>query len=152
ALYDPSPLTAPLLSPVAELRTPSPTQTHLFDTQESPRANGLFRAAHIAHAKQASMSSEHAAPMSLQERALHERQGGTPNSVAAGKSAALAKSPTMGMTPGSASREPNPWQQVQAGKKGHKKSKSTATGVPSGRGIGGGGQPLPVNEGERKGG
>ncbi|KAK3110975.1 hypothetical protein LTR53_014215, partial [Teratosphaeriaceae sp. CCFEE 6253] len=130
--------------------------THLFDKQESPRANGLFRAAHIAHAKQASMgmSGENATtPMSLQERALHERQGGTPHPVtAAGKTAAVAKSPTAGMTPGSASREPNPWQQVQAGKKGHKKSKSTATGVPSGRGIGGGGQPLPVNEGERKGG
>ena len=144
AFHDPSPLTAPLLSPVAELRTPSPT--HSFDRMESPRTNGLFKATHIANAsKQAEQRGENGAPpMSLRDRSLHERQGSAANS---GK--LPAKSPTTsGVTPTSGSGNPNPWQQVQTGKKGHKKSKSTS--APSARGAGG--QAVPVNESERKGG
>ena len=147
AFHDPPPLTAPLLSPVAELRTPSPTQAHVFDRQESPRTNGLFKSTHMANAAKQADRGENGAPMSLQDRALHERQGSAPNPIAAGK--VPAKSPTTtGPTPTSANGNANPWQQVQTGKKGHKKSKSTS--APTTRGAGG--QPVPVNESERKGG
>ncbi|TKA77954.1 hypothetical protein B0A55_05795 [Friedmanniomyces simplex] len=162
AFHDPPPLTAPLLSPVAELRTPSPTQAHVFDRQESPQtANGLFKAAtHLAHLKQ----TENTLPLSLNTKQHHERQGSAPtttnnisSAAATNGKVAAARSPTKttaaaaGLTPTSAvgAGNLNPWQQVQAGKKGHKKSKSTS--APTARG-GGGGQALPVDAGERKGG
>ncbi|KAK3634032.1 hypothetical protein LTR56_015500 [Elasticomyces elasticus] len=144
ALYDPPPLTAPLLSPVAELRTPSPTQAHLFDRQESPRtANGLFIAAtqHMAHARHA----ENSHPPGLNTR--HDRQPSVPGTSAAA-SGRPAKSPTSAMTPISASGNTNPWQQASTGKKNHKKSKSTS--VPVARASGA--QPLPLDASERKGG
>ncbi|KAK1078810.1 hypothetical protein LTR33_006919 [Friedmanniomyces endolithicus] len=143
AFHDPPPLTAPLLSPVAELRTPSPTRAHVFDRQESPHAtNGLFKAAtHLAHLKQ----TENNLPLNLNTK--HERASSALNpSPTAGKA---AKSPTgvgSALTPTGGNL--NPWQQVQAGKKGHKKSKSTSAPVARG----GGGQALPVDAGERKGG
>ncbi|KAK0977585.1 hypothetical protein LTS01_013050 [Friedmanniomyces endolithicus] len=145
AFHDPPPLTAPLLSPVAELRTPSPTQAHVFDRQESPHAtNRLFKAAtQLAHLRQ----TENNLPLNL-NTTKHERASSALNpSPAAGK---VAKSPTAlassALTPTGGNL--NPWQQVQAGKKGHKKSKSTSASVARS----GGGQALPVDAGERKGG
>lgn len=136
---------APLLSPVAELRTPSPTHPRGFDSQDLPEANGgLVKAAKIANAKQA----EKEATESRENRGPridsgHERRGSAPNPV--------NNKPAPGSKPGpqpqaSTQHNQSPWQQVP--KKGHKKNKSSATKPPNGSG----GHPLPANESERKGG
>ena len=132
---DISPLTAaPLLSPVAELRTPSPTHK-AFETQHSPqKPNGFVKAAQIANAKQADRS-ENVRPIDTK----HERKGSMPNSAASKP----AKSPILPSPLSAASQ--NPWQQAPT-KKGHKKNKSSV-GPKTQQG-----QPLPVNDAERKGG
>lgn len=138
--HDPTPLIAPLLSPVVELRTPSPTRVHAFDKQESPQANGLTKAAKIANAKQAS-GFENGPPLASAE-SRHERKGSAPNPTLNKP----ARSPTM-LTPTStlsATANQNPWQ--QATRKGHKKSKSSV--APRSPQV----QPMPTNESERKGG
>lgn len=137
-----APVPAPLLSPVAELRTPSPTRSNAFE-RDSPQTNGLIRAARFANSKQAERG-ENEVPLSPTSKG-HERKGSAPNPT----SAQPAKSPTL-PTPtvtGSASQNQNPWQ--QATRKGHKKSKSSGGAKASNVS---GGQPLPVNEAERKGG
>ncbi|KAK4625088.1 Poly(A) RNA polymerase cid13 [Fulvia fulva] len=136
---------APLLSPVAELRTPSPTRSRGFDTYESPEANGgLFKAAKIANAKQVAKEvvNENQAP---HEPFKHERQGSASIMAESRPSAATKES-----EPKSALQtvtNQSSWQQVP--KKTHRKSKSMA-GSKSANGFGG--QPLPANESERKGG
>ncbi|KAK5128045.1 hypothetical protein LTR85_005162 [Meristemomyces frigidus] len=134
------PLTAPLLSPVAELRTPSPTQAHAFDKHESPQVNGFMKATMLAKAKQAGRDENDTPPAA---ETKHERKGSAPN-PAAGRP---ARSPTA-LTPTStlnATATRNEWQ--QATRKGHKKSKSTVAPAKNPQG-----QPIPVNEFERKGG
>ena len=139
-LLDPT-LAAPLLSPVAELRTPSPTHAHLFDKQESPHTNGFTKAAKMAGAKQVERTENE--PLVVSCESKHERKGSTPNPV----SAKPARSPTA-HTPTntlSVTLNQNPWQPAPSGKR-HKKSKSNVGPRASQ------GQPMPVNEAERKGG
>ena len=144
---------APLLSPVAEMRTPSPTHSLLFDKESPTATNGLMKAAKIASAKQAD-NRENELPLPLSPTASrHERKGSAPNP----STSKPARSPTfptptsttspsgLGPTVAASAANQNPWQPVT--KKGHKKSKSTA-----GRNSQGLGQAMPVNEGERKGG
>ncbi|KAK6390318.1 hypothetical protein LTR65_005693 [Meristemomyces frigidus] len=129
-------LAAPLLSPVAELRTPSPTQAHAFDKRGSPQVNGFMKAAKMAIAKH-----ENDPPTAAE--AKHERKVSAPN-PAAGRP---ARSPTA-LTPTSmlsATANRSEWQ--QATRKGHKKSKSTAAPGKTPQG-----QSMPANEFERKGG
>jgi len=141
--HEPTSSPAPLLSPVAELRTPSPTQAHVFDKQESPQANGLMRAANIANAKQAERG-DGARPV-----LIHERKGSAPNPTTPSKTAKSSALPTQygagaGANGLSAASNLNPWQ--QATRKGHKKSKSSAN-VKNIQG-----QAMPTHEVERKGG
>jgi len=151
---DPLPLAAPLLSPVAELRTPSPTQVHMFEKQESPQANALLRATKIANAKQgnhnAAENDPPVAATNLHKSALntHERKGSTPNSSLSNPTAEslTLPQPTSGATLSAQNGNQNPWQQA-TGRKNHKKNKSSAA---SPRGPQG--QQMPVNESERKGG
>ncbi|KAK5174588.1 uncharacterized protein LTR77_001669 [Saxophila tyrrhenica] len=145
--HDSTPIPAPLLSPVAELRTPSPTRPTSFE-RESPTANGLMKAAKIANARQVA-GSENEPPTSPK----HERKGSAPNPSSAPKP---AKSPEQSTPATSAAAsgalhgqgqkmDANPWQ--QATRKGHKKSKSTGVQQQGAKG-----QPMPANEAERKGG
>jgi hypothetical protein len=152
--HESAPVTAaPLLSPVAEMRTPSPTHSLLFDKESPTATNGLMKAAKIASAKRAD-NRENELPLPLSPTASrHERKGSAPTPT----TSKPARSPTfptpvsttsppgLGPTIAASAANQNPWQPVT--KKGHKKSKSTA-----GRNSQGLGQAMPVNEGERKGG
>ncbi|KAK3671984.1 hypothetical protein LTR78_008159 [Recurvomyces mirabilis] len=156
--HDPA-LTAPLLSPVAELRTPSPTQAHVFDKQESPQANGLVKVVQIANARNSFDRKENDRPAkaaSATTSPRHERQGSAPNAgakqITTNLNSNTVKGGSVPLTPVSAGdnqqslgRQENPWMQVQSGKKGHKKSKSS---VVQGRHA----QAVAVGEGEKKGG
>ncbi|KAK5118372.1 hypothetical protein LTR62_002886 [Meristemomyces frigidus] len=159
--HDPA-LMAPLLSPVAELRTPSPTQAHLFDRQESPQTNGLVRAASIANARNSFDPNENdrtaASSKANMASSRHERQGSAPNPAGfptsngasmtrAGVQVPLTPVSAAGVSMSSHNLIQNPWMQVQGGKKGHKKSKSSAAPVPvrDGQAVGG-------RDGEKKGG
>lgn len=80
-LFDVNPLSAaPLLSPVAELRTPSPTQTHSFEKHGSPLANGLSR--------NTGNTAENAAPSSP----LREKRAGHDHKVNSSKAPEAKKS------------------------------------------------------------
>lgn len=136
-LHETAPLPAPLLSPVAELRTPSPTQSRSFDSHASPEAGGnLPKAAKINNAKLVAKENNHV-PM---PEFRHERK------------ASVAKNGTLGKETSQPNSTPvvpqqNQWQQAST-RKSHKKNKSQGANSPNGPG----GQPLPVNEAERKGG
>ncbi|KAK3711217.1 hypothetical protein LTR37_009811 [Vermiconidia calcicola] len=137
--HESTPIAAPLLSPVAELRTPSPTHSIKFE-RESPTANGLLKAAKIANARQTGRD-ENERPVSP-TFVRHERKGSAPIPASMDR---LAKGPTPLAPPSTSTLEANQnsWQQVA---KKHKKSKSTAGQKSNG------GQPMPANEFERKGG
>lgn len=146
-----TPLTASLqspLSPVTEQPTPSPTRAR-FKTYDSPEANGnggLFKAAKLANAKQAQQAfAENIEPLRTDSR--HERRGSAP--VQAPSKATQAPKAAFQMPLQMTNQTPNIWQQVSSGKKGHKKNKS-ANGMKTPNGTGG--QPMPANEAERKGG
>lgn len=136
---EPLPINAPLLSPVAELRTPSPSQIMAFDKLDSPM-----------------LTNGHSLPLKLrivgqqQDENLptlvkHERQGSAPNPTQLGRP---AKSPTISTPMSAGSSAPNgsanAWQ--QATRKGHKKSKSSIGSKASQ------GQLMPTHESDRKGG
>lgn len=136
-IHESAQLPAPLLSPVAELRTPSPTQSRSFDNQVSADSAGnLPKAAKINNAKQVAKENHAPATESRHERKISaakanvsEKGNAQPNGVPV-------------------TTQQNQWQQAPS-KKAHKKNKSY--GGPSSP-NGSGGQPLPVNESERKGG
>ncbi|KAI7543889.1 hypothetical protein KC331_g7130, partial [Hortaea werneckii] len=159
---------------VEELRTPSPTQPHAFDKQDSPRTNGLTKAAKVANAKQVERTGENDVPVSssnnttsARKESRHERQGSAPVTNSSSNSKTVKTQSPRGSTPPSgaptnATANQNPW--LQATKKGHKKSKSSSAGGGGGGGSGhhgnskaqpsstSSGQPMPANEAERKGG
>lgn len=157
---DVSPLTAqnaPLLSPVAELRTPSPTHQRAFEHQTSPQANGFVKQAQIQNARQTTDQKENAGPghANARSESKHARKDSAPNmgQQKPAKSAALPPSISEGSSvksdsANSANQKPqqqhSQWQ--QATRKGHKKSRSAATPKTTS------GQPMPANESERKGG
>lgn len=140
-----TPISAPLLSPVAELRTPSPTHSNTYD-RESPRMNGISKTTRIATAKPLNFD-ENVRPISP-TAVRHERNGSAPNLTTTTKLATspphLAPTPIVSQA-ANQDVNSNPWQ--QATRKGHKKSKSIASAKLSPQG-----QPLPANEAERKGG
>lgn len=154
--------TAPLLSPVEELRTPSPIHANAAFDPKSPKANGVGKAAKIANAKQADRFDENTPPVPTSpvlKQHQHERKGSAPNPTMPklpppSPLPARSPPPPTPLSPvlanaANASANTNPWQ--QATRKGHKKSKSAgAAGLKNG--FGGGGQPLPASESERKGG
>lgn len=146
---------APLLSPVAELRTPSPTKT--FDTFDSPQqsqVNGLVKAAKVANAKQA-QRDENDKPRTNEAKNERNKAGlGIGNGTKQGPAKSSGQQASNNGNAGSGQR--NEWQPAP-GRKSHKKNKSTAAGgggqprSPRAHG-GGGGEPMPANENERKGG
>lgn len=129
--YDYSPKSVPLLSPVREVRTPSPTATRKEDMFNQGQYTGRFRTpirleipsfSSIMNAKQ-----KHTEPRA-------QRSNGGPTNMSESP-----KTPHQPLT--------NGWQQPT--KKGRKpKSKSQSSQLP----ILLSGEPLPLNEAERKGG
>lgn len=141
--HEASAIPGPLLSPVAELRTPSPTRPNAFAEKDSPQANGLPKAAKIANAKQ--FESQHE-PFTVSSTPKHERKSSAPNpsnDPKPKKSNSNLKQTAAGSGT-NVNGAHSQWQ--QATRKGHKKSKSSL-GVAKGNG-----QPMPANESERKGG
>ena len=124
---------APLLSPVAELRTPSPTHPVRFD--KDVQTNGAHWPAKITSVTQIAQNEN--------GQAKHERKGSAPSPTAKPSAGDHPVLPSL-----TASSSGNPWQQA-VGKRSHKKSKSNV-GRKSPNALGG--QPLPANESERKGG
>jgi hypothetical protein len=145
---------APLLSPVAELRTPSPSKN--FDTFDSPQQaqiNGIVKGSRSGGARQS-----------------HRDENDKPKSSEAPRGMAKATPLGLGIGNGSGNRPPvpkgynqpsqqsnmtsngqkNEWQQAP-GRKAHKKTKSTSGGQPRSPKVHGG-EAMPANENERKGG
>ena len=156
-IVDSLPLSAaPLLSPVAELRTPSPSKN--FDTFDSPQQaqiNGIVKAAKIANAKQAHRD-ENDRPRfndSRNDRRATPAGLGIGNGGSSRQSAAKPSSTQpsqQNSSNGNSNGQRNDWQPAP-GRKSHKKNKSSSGGQPrSPRAHGG--EPLPANENERKGG
>jgi hypothetical protein len=155
-ILDSLPLSAaPLLSPVAELRTPSPTKN--FDTFDSPQQaqiNGIVKAAKIANARQA-QRDENDKPRFTETR--NERSRATPAGLGIGNGGSgrqpLVKPSSTQLSQQNVANgngQRNEWQPAP-GRKSHKKNKSSSGGQPrSPRAHGG--EPLPANENERKGG
>ncbi|KAF2722243.1 hypothetical protein K431DRAFT_58092 [Polychaeton citri CBS 116435] len=172
-----SPAQGPLLSPVVELRTPSPTNQRVFDNlhydqkeTSSPKANGdLSRAAKVAAAKETEITSanhddwETTMPTIVSTHDVSNKAHTTSDSDRATRDAVSPSqlhpyAHTQQQQQQSGKQQSNnPWQQATGGRKGHKKSKSTAKAVSSGNGpssgtTNAGGQPEPANAAERKGG
>jgi hypothetical protein len=154
-ILDTLPLSAaPLLSPVVELRTPSPSKN--FDTFDSPQQaqiNGIVKASKLANAKQVQRDENEKPrfPDARNERRTTPAGLGIGNGSsarqAATKSSALQQF-QQNIVNGNGQR--NEWQPAP-GRKSHKKNKSSYSGQPrSPRAHGG--EPLPANENERKGG
>lgn len=132
--HEPGPLAAPLLSPVVEMRTPSPTQTRGFDLNPLETNGGIHKAAKIASAKQAAGEAKPG----------HERRGSAPIPSSPGK--VSTSIPKISAPQSSSQQSKNEWQTAGVSRNKHKKTKSTnSTKSP-------GGQPMPANESERKGG
>lgn len=135
-VHDNVQLPAPLLSPVAELRTPSPRQSRSFDVHAPTAVSAdLPRTAEINNAKQLSKENH----MSMTE-SRHEHKASVLKNGTQGKGSEQSINMPLAV-------QQNQWQQAST-KKGHKKNKSQGANSPNGPG----GQPLPVNEAERKGG
>jgi hypothetical protein len=128
---------APMLSPVAELRTPSPTQNRPFE-HESTGVNGLLKAAKIATAKQVVAEN---GTSKMDQPPDHGRLSSVPIASASGKPAAPTKIAN--------EKARNEWQTASGGRNKHKKNKSSA-GTKSPHGLGG--QYLQASDMERKGG
>lgn len=139
-----NPITPAMLSPVAELRTPSPTHVKAVDHDSSKR-NGLLRTAKVADAKQVMHEHQH---LKADTKVDQERKGGASAVAAPQTTAAASRSPiSLEIPPYKPKNEPkNEWQPVPDRKNKHKKSKSTASTKAAN------GQISPVNDFERKGG
>lgn len=135
-IRDASPLTAPLLSPVAELRTPSPTRSRAFESPTDCQPNGVSKPTTMTNGKPANKND-------IVGGSSHGRKD-SENVKPSAKILDTSMAPPPTGKPNS-----NAWQQA-TGKK-HKKSKSTASSK-SPQGTAKGGEPLPFNEAERKGG
>ena len=121
----------PLLSPVREVRTPSPTANRKDDISAEGVVPGRFRG-----------------PLQLEIPpfssilAAKQKRAEASNSAANGTSHATPASPVTGQSP-----QANGWQQAS---RKHKKNKSK--GHVSYSPVNRSGEPLPINESERKGG
>lgn len=121
----PHPPMVPLLSPVAEIRTPSPAAGRTAETSKPGPHHKLAQNVQIVNGKQAEAASK-------PHNGSLGRNDGTKNPVPVGNSPVST------------------WQQAPA-RKGHKKNKSnTAPKGPHAARTGG--EPLPANEADRKGG
>jgi len=121
----------PILSPVAELRTPSPTSSK---GHTSPKVESHIKAVQAANAKLNEKTNSIVANGAMklespQSKSTLSETGDSPNHIASGFNIQAGQ-----------------WQ--QATRKGHKKGKS-AGNVKS---LSSGGEPMPANELERKGG
>lgn len=132
---------APLLSPVAELRTPSPTLSARFEGQAWPQQmNGIDKYAKITSAKQVGENKSPVTKSSPMET-KHERKSSAPSLTIASNQ--QATSPVIPTPMSAGLPDKNGWQQAIS-RKGHKKNKSMANAANM--------QRSPVIEAERKGG
>jgi hypothetical protein len=115
----------PLLSPVAEIRTPSPAMGRAADQSKLAPHHKFAQQVHVVNGKHAD--------------ATPKAQNGNANRSDGGKHQAPTSNPN------------SSWQQAPA-RKGHKKSKSNTASKGSHASKTGGGEPLPANEADRKGG
>lgn len=145
---------APLLSPVAELRTPSPSKN--FDTFDSPQQaqiNGIVKGARPVTARQPQRDENDKPKSSEPAKGMSKA---TPTGLGIGNGSSNRQSAPKGSTQPSQSQtmisngQKNEWQQAP-GRKAHKKSKSTSAGQPRSPKVHGG-ETMPANENERKGG
>lgn len=126
----------PLLSPVAELRTPSPTLSSKYEGLGWPsqaHANGIDKHAMIANARRAEENSQPTV------KAKHERKASVPNLTTSTEK----QTPPAPLSATLPVQDKYQWQQAVS-RKGHKKNKSMANA--------GNVQRSPVIESERKGG
>lgn len=115
----------PLLSPVAEIRTPSPTHGRAAEVPKPGSQHKLAHNVQIANGKPVEATSKsHNGGSGRNDGGKHHSSG---NASA------------------------NSWQQAPS-KKGHKKNKSNTAGKGSHTPKAGAGEPLPANEADRKGG
>lgn len=140
-----APLTSagPVLSPVEEARTPSPTVNRGPDFSRPGPHRKLVQAAQVANGKSSGDQSA-----SSKKENQPTRSSGPSASQTTGADAAAAARPQQTSTAA------NAWQQAPT-RKSHKKTKSTANGKNASQsrlGGSGGGEPLPANEADRKGG
>lgn len=136
-----SPVTTAMLSPVAELRTPSPTHTRVFE-HEYPKTNGLLKTAKVTDAKQVLNENQHS---KAGVKVEHERKGSATVPSAPGNA---SKGMTIQPIPPYVPSPKNEWQTASGGKNKHKKNKSIAGARANGVGT----QPFPPFDFERKGG
>ncbi|KAI4795168.1 hypothetical protein E4T44_12403 [Aureobasidium sp. EXF-8845] len=115
----------PLLSPVAEIRTPSPAMGRAADQSKLAPHHKFAQQVHVVNGKHADVTPK--------------AQNGNANRNDGGKHQAPTSNPN------------SSWQQAPA-RKGHKKSKSNTASKGSHAPKTGGGEPLPANEADRKGG
>jgi hypothetical protein len=115
----------PLLSPVAEIRTPSPAMGRAAEQSKLASHHKFAQHVQIVNGKHAD--------------ATPKSQNGNANRSDGGKHQAPTSNPN------------SSWQQAPA-RKGHKKSKSNTASKGSHAPKTGGGEPLPANEADRKGG
>ncbi|OQO13621.1 hypothetical protein B0A48_01850 [Cryoendolithus antarcticus] len=142
----------PLLSPVAELRTPSPTHQRLFEPHSSPsrvRTNGISPIVPLTNGKGYAQRTENCAP-TAKSPITNGVKAKSPTTATIDKRKPLPNSmappppPTPLDEPHEPAQDKNPWQPVTS-RKGHKKSKSAANaGSPR--------EGMPSDISERKGG
>ncbi|SMQ48762.1 unnamed protein product [Zymoseptoria tritici ST99CH_3D7] len=139
--HDGHPLNPPLLSPVAEMRTPSPNRSFDLKINALPETNG-----HIAKSAKMNAAKQVDTPAT---DVKHERKSSASSlTMASGKDKTTGKS----SAPANATLQPpqqGGWQQAVSKKKNHKKAKPSNGSLAVNGSLG---QPLPANEAERKGG
>lgn len=148
---DISPLVPPsILSPVAEMRTPSPTSSKWAGSPSSHMAgsvkpvqivNGTHKTKPIFPNGVSKLDTQPLKPFNTQHSEANARSAATATTT--------FTSPSNESTHNQPVDSTNAWQ--QATRKGHKKSKS-ASGSKIVNGLKNGGEPMPANEADRKGG
>lgn len=130
-----------IMSPIEETRTPSPTMNRNPESLRAAPHNRLAQTTQVANGKRADATSNTARKETAPSPAI---VSSTPAHGHGDVSARQSQHPLTNATA-------NAWQQAP-GRKNHKKSKSTAGSKGSNAVKVGGGEVMPVNEADRKGG
>ena len=148
---DSSMVTAPLLSPVAELRTPSPTSSKGLGSPQRHVGGGLSKTAQVTNGKLAENRNEATSVRSSAEAVI---ANGTMNGSMKLHTDLHQQTQKQSLPPAmsditNGTNLAGQWQ--QATRKGHKKGKSQGSDKANGN-VKTSGEPLPTNEADRKGG